>query len=285
MQRIIYLLLLIVPVCGWAQEDSTKPAVPKKKNVFTASVNYQSRLHYFGRVDSLESSGFFPVVEYQLKSGIYANSSFIFLQNKGPVTGYTGAILEAGYRFPETKHFAGNVSVNKFLYKDNSELVQSALQWQTGTNLTWKNKFVNVTGGASLRFSDETDLVTSGVLDHLFIIKIPHRDSTLPLAIAFNPTFTVNAGTRKFSESYANRKTVLGLPVGQEEVITKQANAFRLLDYEFSMPVVLVISKLFIALTPTYVLPENLVTVNSNPGLSEKGKDLFYVTATVGVRL
>jgi hypothetical protein len=284
MPRISCLLLgVILPVCTWAQTDSASTVIAKK-NVFTASVNYQTRLHYFGRVDSLESSGLFPVLEYQIKAGVYASSSFIFLQNKGPVTGYTGTILEAGYRFPETKHFTGNIAVNKFLYKDNSELVQSALQWQTAVNLTWKNDIVHLTGGASARFSDETDIVVTGIMDHLFIVQLPHEGS-FPLALAFNPTATVNAGTRKFSESYTNRKYVLGIPVGQEETITQQANAFGLLDYEFSMPVVLVAGKFFFAVTPAYVLPQNLVTVQDNPSLSEKGKNLFYTTATVGVRL
>lgn len=289
MKRIVQLFLyIVVPAGVWAQYDSTAIAngdtASSRKNIFTASINYQTRLHYLGRTDSLQTSGFIPIIEYQLKAGVYANASFIFLQNKGPVTGYTGTVLEAGYRFPETKHFAGSVSVNRLLYKDNSALVQSAIKWQSGAKFTWKNAIVNITGGASARLSDEPDIVATGVADHLFIIKIPHKQS-FPLALAINPTVTVNAGTHKFSETYSSRKTFLGIPVGQSETVNREASAFELLDYEFSMPVVIVAGKFFTAVTPAYVLPQHLVTAGANTAFLERGNNMFYITATMGVRL
>ena len=51
------------------------------KNEFSASINYQSTLHYLGRVDSLKSSGLFPVIGLKSKMGLYLNSTFIFFQN------------------------------------------------------------------------------------------------------------------------------------------------------------------------------------------------------------
>src|SRR5436190_21754432 len=66
------------------------------KNQFSASINYQSQLHYFGRVDSLKSSGIFPLISLKSKSGLYLNSTFIFIQNAATSLSYTGTILEGG---------------------------------------------------------------------------------------------------------------------------------------------------------------------------------------------
>lgn len=285
----VSLLLTATPLLLHAQSDTNihakdSAAVVTRKNVFTASANYQSRLHYFGRIDSLKSSGFFPVVEFQSKLGLYASSAFVFLQNSLQNFEYTGSMVELGYRFPDKKHFSGSISGNRFIYKDNSELVQSALKWQAGINLTWKNKYVNVSGGGSARFSNQADVVTTGTLDHLFLFKIPHKAS-FPLAIAVNPTASINAGTQKFAESYNRQRTVLGMPTGQLETVEHKINSFNVLSYEFSAPVVLVVSKCFIALTPSYILPQHLVVLKNNPGLSERGEKLFYVTATAGVRI
>ena len=70
------------------------------KNEFSASINYQSNLHYFGRVDSLKSSGILPVIGLKSKTGLYLNSTFIFVQNAATPLNYAATILEAGYKFP-----------------------------------------------------------------------------------------------------------------------------------------------------------------------------------------
>src|SRR5437868_5538250 len=117
------------------------------KNELSASVNYQSSLHFFGRVDSLKSSGIFPMVGLKSKMGLYLNSTFIFIQNAATSLNYTGTILEGGYRFPYSKNFSGNIYYDHFLYQDKSILVQSALKGQAGINTAYNNKIVNVNIG------------------------------------------------------------------------------------------------------------------------------------------
>jgi len=132
-----------------------------------------------------------------------------------------------------------------------------------------------------LRFSDKTDIGVTGAIDHLFIFKLTGIKKS---AIALDPTATVNAGTQKFVQSYSHRTGgILGeLPGG---TTTENVNRFSLLSYEFSMPAVLVINKFFVALTPAYVIPQNLITVRNKPEMSETGGNMFYFTATVGTRL
>ncbi len=84
----------------------------------------------------------------------------------------------------DLKSFSGNVFYNQFLYKANSQLVQSALKSQAGINLVDNNKIANVNTGMGVKFSNRTDLGLTAGLDHLFIYVIPGTKN----AIAVNPS-------------------------------------------------------------------------------------------------
>lgn len=278
MKKISIALLLMIPFAGMAQTDDSTAA--NRKNEFTASINYQSKLHYYGRVDSLQSSGLFPIIGYQLKNGLYAQGTAVFVQNPALPLSYTGASAELGYKFPESKHFEGNVFVSKFFYQDKSVLVQSALQAQAGVNLTYKNKIVNLNGGTDVKFSDKTDIGVTAGIDHLFVKKI---EGMKVGAIAVMPSATLNAGTQNFTNTYIEKGNVLGVPVTRER--TEKVAQFSILSYEFSAPVVFVAGKLNAYVVPSYVMPQNLVTIKDRPDLSERGENMFYFTVGLGVRL
>ena len=275
--RYLLFVMMILPILSFSQESSTKAS---QKDEFSASVNYQSALHYFGRTDSLKSSGLFPSVGFQSKTGLYAQGNFIFVQNASQANTYTGTTIEAGYRFPQTTHFSGNLFYSQFLYKDKSTLVQSALKSQTGINLSYLNKIANINGGLDLKFSNQTDAGATLGLDHLFLFANPETHT----AFAFDPSVYVYAGTQKFSNTYLEKKNLLGIPVTQQST-EQQVTQFNVLSYEISMPVVFVMGKFNASVTPAYVIPQNLVTVAGRPDLSERGKEMFYVTLSVGVKL
>lgn len=259
----------MAPVLGLAQQaDSVE-----KKNEFSGSINYQSRLHYYGRVDSFKSSGLFPILGYQFKNGLYAQGTAVFVRNASQPFDYTGASVEAGYRFPEREHFEGNIYVSKFFYEDQSTLVQSALEAQTGLNLSYKNKFVNLNAGADIKFSEQTDFGATAGLDHLFVTRISGWNKA---AIAVMPSATLHAGTQNFTNTYIKKDYFLGVPVTEEK--TEQVKQFNILAYEFSAPVVLVAGKLNAYIVPSYVIPQNLI-------LSEKGENMFSVLVGLGFRL
>jgi hypothetical protein len=282
MKKIIYIiaaLLMLAPLSGWAQSstDSIPPtpadSVVKEKNVFSGSINYQSELHYFGRVDSFKSSGLFPILGYEFKNGIYAEGTAVFVQNAFQPLSYTGASVEAGYNFPERKHFEGKVFVSKFFYQDQSTLVQSALREQAGISMGYKNKIVNVNAGFDLKFSDETDMGASAGIDHLFVMPVKGWDKA---KLAVMPSVTMHAGTQNFSTTYIKKDNFLGVPFTREK--TEQVKKFDILAYELSAPVVLVAGKFNAYVMPSYVIPQNLV-------ISEKGENLFYVTLGFGFKL
>jgi hypothetical protein len=263
-------MLAVVPLVCFAQTGDSA----SRKNEFSASINYQSNLHYFGRTDSLKSSGLFPIIGFQLKNGLYVQGTAVFVQNPATPLNYTGASAEFGYRFPDREHFEGNLFVSKFFYKDESVLVQSALNAQTGINLSYKNKIVNVNLGADLKFADRTDIGATAGIDHLFVKKIEGWEKA---AIALMPSIAVNAGTQNFTQTYIDKGNVAGLPVTRQR--TEQVERFSILSYEFTAPVVLVVGKMNAFVIPSYVMPQNLLTN------IEKGENLFYVTAGIGIRL
>ncbi len=211
---------------------------------------------------------------------MYAQGNFIFVQNSAQPATYTGATVEGGYRFPQSDHFNGNVFYTQFLYKDKSTLVQSALKSQTGINLAFTNKILNINLGADLKFSDKTDVGGTFGLDHLFIITKGLKNA----AIAIDPSVYAYAGTQQFSNSYLKKESVLGFPVSQQNV-TERVTQFNILSYEASMPVVLVVGKFNASVIPAYVIPQNLASVAGRPDLTERGQNMFYVTVSAGIRL
>jgi hypothetical protein len=250
----------------------------QKKPVFSATVAYQSYVHFLGRSDSISTAAALPIVSYELKNGLYAQAATVFIHNAVLPFQLAGGSLEAGYRFPETDHFSGNFFASKFLYKDQSMLPQSVLKYQTGVNTTIKTKPININLGGDLKFSNQTDIGLTGGLDHLFLIPVKKGEAK---AVALNPTYTAYGGTQRFIKQYEEKQqNIVGIPVGNPQVREEQVNRISLLAHEFTMPVVLVINKFNAFISPSYVVPVNLI--NSN---GEYGRNQFYITAGIGVRL
>lgn len=244
------LITILFPLYCLSQQDSSN-----RKNEFNAGVNFQSKLHYFGRTDSLQSNGLLPNIGFQLKNGLYVQSNFIFVHNAMIPTTYAGTTIEAGYKFNQAKHFNGNIFYTQILYKDKTLLPQSALKSQTGINAAYTNKIININTGADLKFSDaQTDIGATAGIDHIFII---HQTGS-PIAFALDPSAYLYAGTQNFSKMFLQQKDVLGVPVSQQQV-TENVSSFNILSYEFSMPIVIVAGKFNASVTPSYVMPQHLL--------------------------
>lgn len=270
--RIIALfIMLLVAYTATAQDSS------QKKPVFSATVAYQSYVHFLGRSDSINTAAALPIVSYQLKNGVYAQGAIVLIHNVVLPLQPAGGSIEAGFRFPETDHFSGNIFASKFLYKDQSALPQSVLKYQTGINTTIKTVPVNINLGGDLKFSNQTDIGLTGGLDHLFIIPFKKGKAQ---AIALNPTYTAYAGTQRFSRQYAEKQQdIIGIPVGNTRVREEEINRISLLAHEITVPVVLVIHKFNAFMSPSFVVPVNLIN-----NIGEYGANKFYITAGVGVR-
>ena len=273
MNRFIILLVCCSAASPLFAQD--KDSTAKNKTELVVALSYNSGLNYYGRVDSLKSTGFYPTLGVNFKNGLYLHSSFVFINNAS-YNGYAATIAEAGYQFKNKKEsWSGNIFVNKFFYKDNTELVQSALKGTAGINLAHLTKIINLNAGADVKWSDKTDIGLSAGLDHTFRI-----DKVGKGGIVIDPSVYGYAGTQNFTSTYYQQKNFLFLPAGEESVTTN-SRKFSMLSYELSCPVVYGLGKMNLVLSPAYVLPQNLVVVPGRPDLSERGANLFYITSTI----
>src|SRR5687768_59150 len=105
---------------------------------FKAGINYTSALHYYGRTDSLKSSGFFPQGELWFTPDIYLSAAPVFVSNKSQTFSYEGTVLTLGLQKLTEKSFT-HLYVLAPLYKKEAVMVQSALRAQAGLNGTYLN--------------------------------------------------------------------------------------------------------------------------------------------------
>jgi hypothetical protein len=267
-----YILALMVLVFAnsvvVAQSDDSVRIKPQ----FKIGLNYNSGLNYYGRTDSLKSTGFFPLAEFWATPNFYINAAPIFVNNKVQTFEYAGTVATIGYQHLSPK-WLSNVYVLKPFYKESSELVQSALKAQTGITVSRLNKILNVTVGGDVKFSDQVDFGATAGLDH--IIRIQNKNNSV---LVFDPSFVASAGTQNFSNTYTRKQSNGPLFPGTPQQVTERITEFNLLSLEVSMPVIYAKDKWMFLITPAYIMPKNLVTVPNRPDLSETGENMFYTS-------
>ncbi len=259
----------------------TLPAAPqpveqKKKTSLTLSTNYLSKLHFYGRTDSLKSTALVPNALLQFGNGIFLSSSFIFINNNQQFLKYAATVAGAGYNFGKSKGIAGSIYADKFFYA-NENLVQSSQKGQAGFRLSHLNKILDVNLAGSAVFSGKTDYFAAAGVDHIFVARVKKS------VFVFIPGFTANAGTQNFTNSYYKTRYVNGIPVGQEQV-TEESKKFKLLSYDISLPMAYAYKKLIVSFTPGYVIPQSVIKVAGRPDLSENASNLFYANLGVAFR-
>ena len=260
---IVTLALFFVIIARSQQDTSTQ---------FKIGVNYNSTLNYYGRTDSLRSSGFFPMAELWFNEKFYINAAPVFVNNSVVSFDYAGTVAAAGYLNNHENKWLTNIYIVKPFYEEETKLVQSALKAQAGLSLTKMSSVINVTAGADVKFSDKVDLGVSGGIDHIF--RKQFADNSV---LVIDPSAFVFAGTQQFTNTYYKKSDFILFP-GFEQQVTENVKKFNVLSYEFSMPVVYAKGKFQLLLTPAYVIPQNLVSIEGRPDLSEQGKNMLYVT-------
>jgi hypothetical protein len=272
MKRILPIALIFSTSLVFAQNDSTQT---KQKPQFKLSLNYNSGLNYYGRTDSLKSTAFFPQAELWFTKDIYISAAPVFVHNSVQSMAYAGTVSTLGY-LHVTDKWITSLYVLKPFYTKESKLVQSALQAQTGATLTHLNKTLNLTGGLDLKFSDKLDLGATVGLDHIIRKELANNS-----VLVIDPSFYMYGGTQNFSNTYNKKRSGFLLLPGTTEQVTQSVKQFNLLAYEFSLPVIFSKDKWMVLLTPSYILPQNLVTVPGRPDLSEQGENTLYTTISL----
>ncbi|HLF44794.1 MAG TPA: hypothetical protein VI548_00105 [Chitinophagaceae bacterium] len=270
----LFLFLITATIPAIAQENSKQ----EKKSQFKMGLYYNSNLNYYGRTDSLRSSGIFPMAEIWFTKELYISGAPVFVHNETEKFNYAGTIATLGYLGKsKSEKFLSHIYITKPIYKENSNLVQSALKAQGNGNFTFLNKIINLSVGGDIKISDKTDYGFNGGVDHLFRVDLPGE-----VVLVFDPSAYVYAGTQQFTKTYYKKSNFLFFP-GIDQQVSEEVSKLNILSYELSAPVIIAKNNLQFSINPSYVIPQNLVTVENRPELSERGKDMFYFTAGVKV--
>jgi hypothetical protein len=272
---IILISFLVLAISVKAQSDTISTDSSKKVRVSLA-LTHNSNLNYYGRTDSIRSSGVFPTLEVSFGKHFYVRGSAVFSYADAVSPVYNGTVAQAGYQFNNNNKWVGDLYFSKIFYRDQSTLVQSAIRSQAGFNLSFLNKYLNLNGGVDAKFSDKTDFGATGSVDHLF--RVIEKQKT---RLLIDPFAAVYAGSQNFSYSYKEKRGQLFdvfLPDQENKVDVK---AFKVLAYEFGVPIVLVRSGFQFTVTPSYILPQNLISIKDRPELNERGSNMFYLTTGV----
>lgn len=266
------LLLLMMSASAYAQSDSTG----KQRPTFKIGLNYNSALNYYGRTDSLKSTGVFPMAEWWPTKDLYINAAPVFVNNAVQSMVYAGTVTSFGY-LHITDKWITNLYVLKPFYRQSSQLVQSALKGQAGMSFSKLNKALNFNFGGDLKFSDKMDVGATAGLDHLI-----RKELSKGSVLVIDPSFYAYAGTQNFTNTYYKKNPGFVLLPGTTEQVKENVTRFNVLAYECSVPVVFSRGKWMGLFTPAYILPQNLITVPGRPDLSERGSNLFY--ASLGLK-
>lgn len=253
-----------------AQVDSTRNPIQ-----FKIGLNYNTNLNYYGRTDSLRSTGIFPMAELWMGKDWYINAAPVFVNNELQSMEYAGTIATLGY-LHVTDKWITNFYVLKPFYKESSQLVQSALKAQGAASFSYLNKLVNITVGGDIKFSDKLDFGATAGLDRIIRKQIDENS-----VLVIDPSFYTYAGTQNFTNTYYKNKTGFLLFPGNTEQVTENVKKFNILAYEFSVPVIYARGKWMAMVTPSYVMPQNLIAIPDRPDLSERGKNMLYATAGI----
>jgi hypothetical protein len=268
--KTVFAVLLLSQI-GFAQTDSSQ----NQKAKFKLGINYNSALNYFGRTDSLRSTGLIPMAELWFSEDVYISAAPVFVNNASQSFEYAGTVTTLGY-LDVTDKWITSLYVLKPFYKQSTQLVQSALQAQAGASFSRLNKIINITAGGDIKLSDKVDFGATAGLDHL--VRKELRDNSV---LVIDPSVYVYAGTQNFTNTYYKKKTGFLLFPGNTEQVTEEVKKFNILAYEFSIPLVYAKGKWMALFTPSYIMPQNLIEVPNRPDLSERGKNMFYATAGI----
>ncbi len=272
MKKFIFsIIILLFSLTGIAQTDTQEE---KTTTQFKIGTFYVSNLNYYGRSDSLQSSGVFPLAEFWVNEKFYMNAAPVFVNNAVSNFEYAGTVATIGFQErSKNEKFFSHIYFIKPFYETGSKLPQSVLKAQVSTNFAYQNKIINLNAGTDLRFSDKVDYGLSAGIDHVF-----RKQLNDIMVLVLDPSAYVYAGTQQFTKTYYKKSNFLFFP-GVEQQVNEDVSKLSVLSYEFSMPVILGINKFQLIINPAYVIPQNLVKIENRPDISERGKEMFYVTA------
>jgi hypothetical protein len=235
------LALVFLSVAVYAQAD-TDVAI-KPKSYFKLGITYLNNNVYLGRADTITTPSIMPKLSYTFKSGLYLSGGLDYVTNRSTKP-LDGGNLEIGYTHSFTDKLEGGVSFTKLFYNSGSTQISSAISSILNAYVDYDIAGI-ITPALSMSYSigktggTGGDISLNPNISHDFAAEGILGDNDL---LIISPTAGLNAGTQNFYAGYLQRKGRLTKKGGavQNAVYDNYIDAlgaFRLLDYELSVPI------------------------------------------------
>lgn len=278
----LFAVLLITVQLVNAQDSSSSHT---EKSYFKAGVLYLSDNVYLGRKDSATVTYITPVIGYFNKYGFYITAGASYQPNNG-ANRIDLVTVEAGYDFSIKDKFYGGIYAGKYFYSGDSYAVNAEVNTGIGTYATYNAGFLSLNAGAGVSLSAQTDVVTEAgvsksITDNKGQIEwVPSVKFNAGTQNYFNEFFTtgrINNSSKGKGRGRGNSGNAGG---GTTTVTTSsvlEASRFKMLDYELSAPFSYDIDHFELKFTPTYAIPVNAATIETENGFTkEKLANHFY---------
>lgn len=270
-----------------------------KKSYFQVDIGFLSNNVFFGRKDSVATPYITPSVGYYHKSGLYINALASYLPTSGQ-NRFDLFTIEAGYAH-KFGNFDMQLTGNKFFYSSSSYNVESEIEADVVAAFDYNFKFITPVVQGMVIFGPHTDYTASLGLEHSFHAMINK--------LTITPSVMANASTQNYYNSYYAlrryarkrlqelKRTIRGdsitLSVSANVI---DASKFKLLDYEFSLPVSYAFKKFIVSFTPVYAIPTSpsqihlvIKTIGGiqlfNKEYTEKLNNSFFFQASIAYKI
>jgi hypothetical protein len=281
------IILLLLSQFIFAQDQDSVSVTPKRKSYLKAEVSYLSDNIYLGRSDSEKTPYITPSFAYHHKSGLFAGAGANFLGTTGQFDMFN---ITGGYAISKGNWDAEIVG-EKYFYSSSSYTVRSEMKGDISLYSEYDLGFIEPSVNAGITFGDATDYSLTLGLEHEF--------SFLNDNLSISPgAFTTAASQNYYNAYYQKRRYATnrkGKTVSQNiSASTEDAAKFRILDYEFSMPIEYRQKRITFGFTPTYAIPVNpnsvKITVTSQNAQRTKIAyetltNRFFWTANVSIKI
>ncbi len=286
MRKLILAVFLLSCCLISVAQDEKKPE--KEKSHGEASLGFENNSVYYGRKDSLTTPYLTPVLGYHDQSGFYIEGSISYLLRSGD-SRVDLTSIGAGYDF-SVGNFNGGIAAEKYFYNGNSTNVRAEVKGDLSVTLGYDFGFIETSLQPGINFANKSDYWLGWGVDHHFSLADDKLD--------IGPSFLLNGSTRNFYNSYFGKRKYkhknAGGPGPTISASVQDASQFKVMDYEWSLPVSYTVKNLTFAFTTSYAIPVNpaVVTVVVIPiagpattrTFTEKTDNTFYFSLEVTIK-
>src|ERR1043165_8219663 len=125
MKKIFFQYLLIIFLCPAISINAQQESGKEDNSSCKLGIFYNSHLNYYGRTDSLRSSGIFPLAELWFNKNFYLNGAPVFINNAASTFEYAGSVITLGYMAKsKDEKTLSHIYITTPIYKKSSGLVQ-----------------------------------------------------------------------------------------------------------------------------------------------------------------